>query len=461
VSGGVAQIFRESSFLTGFARGDAEAVVRSYILQHQNLFGLSASELAAFETIRSDREAGGDVTHLYLSQRIAGRKVFGSLIKGHVDAFGRLISIEGSYYPNAAPARMPSALLAEQAVVAALRSSMPETLAKSLPNQRPVAAGSSSSLRLASAVRSFPNAPGGPHGDEQLTIFAPGSFSTPISVRQVVFPTATGSLLAWQVDASDRAHAEAYRIVVDATSGKLLYRTSLVRQAFNSTASVFQKNPVNTPLAVVPFRGSAALSPLGWSSNLATMGNNVQGDSATPLSGINFVYPFTNAWKNNGLNNFDLAGLRLRFTPTDTAANTYTVTTAAADSTAPAATDLLPFFSNTDDGTINLVCGGGWSQNVLGATFTSFNVNTNGSIGFGAGSTDDFPSKVAFSNFARRVAGLWRDLDPGAGGSLTGDCAPEGGGTRVRVVWNSVPDSGGTDLHTLAIVLHGIGTGPR
>src|SRR5262249_5037840 len=92
-------------------------------------------------------------------------------------------------------------------------------------------------------------------------------------------------------------------------------------------------------------------------------------------------------------------------------------------------------------------------------TFTSFFVNTNGSISLGAGITDSFASKVSFSNDARRIAGLWRDLNPGGGGTLTGDCAPEGGGTRIRIVWNAVPNFAASGSHTFATVVHGVGTG--
>ena len=43
----------------------------------------------------------------------------------------------------------------------------------------------------------------------------------------------------------------------------------------------------------------------------------------------------------------------------------------------------------------------------------------------------------------------------GIGGTLTGDCAPEGMGQVVRIVWNAVPNFGGSNTHTFAIVVHG------
>jgi hypothetical protein len=459
-TGGVSQLFRRGGYLTLGGGGNAESIVRSFIGRNQAVFGLSAGELSAFELARADLDAATRVTHVFLKQRVGGRDVFGALIKGHVDSRGRLVSLEGSYLPGTTGPRTAAVLSARQALMAALRSSLPEVVAKAEPNQRPRAPGPGSSLRLGpAAAQSFPTALRASSGADQSTTFAAGPFSAPLVARQVVFPTASGSVLAWEVSAKDRARAVAYRLVVDAGNGRLLYRQNLVHHAANSNASVFTKNPDATPLAVKPFRGPLSLSPARWSDGLATIGNNVQGDSAVPLSGIHFTYPFTDSWKAAVADDFDLANLRVRFIPTDSLAHSYTVSTAAAGSTAAAATDLLPLFSNTDDDTTNIVCGTPWTANILGNTYTSFFVNTNGSLGFGAGSADDFPSKVSFANSALRIAGLWRDLNPGGGGTLTGDCATEGGGTRIRVVWNGVPNSGLGGSHTFAITVHGVGTG--
>jgi len=458
-TGGVRRLFVDDGYLTQPRTGDPSDVLGGYLGQHQDLFALSPDEIATFETVGRDRDAASGVTHLYLDQRIHGLQVFGSLIKGHVDSQGRLVSVEASYYPGTSDPGEASALSPEQALIAALRASLPEELAKAVATQQPASPSEDSSVQMNGPSVAFPSVTRPSSGPDRSTVFAPGPFSAPIPVREVLFPTTSGTVLAWRVDVSALGRPAAYTVVVDARSGELLYRANRIRDAGNSKASVFAKNPNATPLAVKKFRGDPTLSPHGWSSGPATMGNNVQGDSATPLSGNDFIYPFTDAWKTTGPNSFDLAGKRLRFTPTDSMAHSYVMTTAAADSTAAAATNLLPFFTNTDDGTINLICGGGWTANILGATFTSFFVNTNGSVSFGSGITDAFPSKVSFSNGARRVAGMWRDLNPGGGGSLTGDCAAEGGGTRIRIVWNATPNFPAAGSHTFAIVVHGVGTG--
>ena len=305
----------------------------------------------------------------------------------------------------------------------------------------------------------FPSLLQAERGPDRWTTFDPGPFAKPIEVRQVIFPTADGSMLAWQVEVHAPSHQASYVLLVDATTGTLLYRTNTYR---------FADGPLGLGLSKEPRRVAGAsswISPVvrsprrsAGATDLSTVGNNVQADSATSVG--DFTFPFTDAWKILGVNPFDLEGLRLRFTPTDGLAREYTLaaTTSPIGSTEPSGFSLLPLFANTDDGTINLACIG-WAATVLGGTFTSLWVNTNGSVSFGSGSTADFPSKVSLSNGPRRIAGLWRDLHPGVGGTLTGSCAPEGMGQVVRIVWNAVPNFGGANTHTFAIVVHGAGTG--
>jgi hypothetical protein len=457
-SGGVSQIFQLGGYLTDAQTASPSDVLASFLTNHADIFGLSQVGISGFATTAQDHDVRTGVTHLYLQQRMNGLRVFGSILKGHVDATGRLISVEGNYYPTEAPVTSASVLSAEDAVVAALRSSLPDVLAKALPQQAPAETPPGSTLVTVGSPYRFPNVLQPERGPDRWTTFDPGPFARPIEVRQVIFPTANESVLAWEVAVHAPSHQAFYVLLVDAMTGTLLYRTNTYRFASDSSALVFQKSPAASALELAPFFGDSTDSPLGWSSGPATIGNNVQGVSAT--SADNFAFPFTDAWNTVGLNAFDLIGSRLRFTPTDALATEYTadVEPSAAESTLPAATNLVPLLTNADDGTINLSCSG-WSATVLGATFSSIWVNTNGSVSLGAGVTDFFPTKVALSNGPRRIAGLWRDLNPTLGGTLTGDCAPEGMGQRVRVVWNAVPNDGGLNSHTFAIVVHGAGTG--
>ena len=204
-------------------------------------------------------------------------------------------------------------------------------------------------------------------GPDRWTTFEPGPFAKPIEVRQVIFPTADGLMLAWQVEVHAPSHQASYVLLVDATTGTLLYRTNTYRFATDPSALSFQRAPTRrrpsswiSPVVRSPRRSAGA-------TDLRLLGNNVQADSATSVG--DFTFPFTDAWKTLGVNPFDLEGLRLRFTPTDglaqrVHASSHNVPNRIHGTSGPL--NLLPLFSNTDDGTINLTCSG-FSATVLGA----------------------------------------------------------------------------------------------
>ena len=126
-------------------------------------------------------------------------------------------------------------------------------------------------------------------------------------------------MLAWEVDVDAPDRQAYYVLLVDAATGTLLYRTNTTRFEADPSALVFPKSPDASPATLLRFSGDPVASPLGWSDGQATLGNNVQADSATSTG--DFVFPFTDAWSTVGVNPFDLANVRLRFVPTDALAS--------------------------------------------------------------------------------------------------------------------------------------------
>lgn len=111
----------------------------------------------------------------------------------------------------------------------------------------------------------------------------------------------------------------------------------------------------------------------------------------------------------------------------------------------------------TDDGFVELFPGaqplcGPQTVSFAGTAYSSVFANANGSLTFGAGSSDFSPSPASFSSGPPRLAGLWADLDPSAGGSITARVLL---GTLI-VRYESVPDPNG-NASSFDLVLDGAG----
>ena len=242
-SGGVSQIFQAGGYLTDAQAGAPSAILNGFLAEHADVFGLSQAGISSFTMTAEDRDGASGVTHIYLEQHVAGLRVFGSVVKGHVDETGRVISVEANYYPTSAPVTSGARLSAEDAVLAALRSSLPDMLTKALAQQAPAQAPPDSTLVTVGSPYRFPSLLQAERGPDRWTTFEPGPFPKPIEVRQVIFPTADGLMLAWQVEVHAPSHQASYVLLVDATTGTLLYRTNTYRFADGPLGHCLSKEP--------------------------------------------------------------------------------------------------------------------------------------------------------------------------------------------------------------------------
>ncbi len=85
-----------------------------------------------------------------------------------------------------------------------------------------------------------------------------------------------------------------------------------------------------------------------------------------------------------------------------------------------------------------------------GTEYTSVWVGSNGYVTFGAGDTDLSESVADLLADAPRIAGLWDDLNPTAGGSISFF----DGGTSFSIIYDSVPEYGTTNVNTFTITLN-------
>ena len=107
--------------------------------------------------------------------------------------------------------------------------------------------------------------------------------------------------------------------------------------------------------------------------------------------------------------------------------------------------DALPL---ADDGSLELALP--FRFDICGQQFESVFVNANGSLTFGQPSADFSESRLEFLDGPARAAGLWRDLNPAAGGVITfGQTAQ-----TFTVSWTGVPEYPATGANTFSVKLY-------
>ncbi len=205
-------VARRRGFLTGRSKAAPASVALGFVRRNPGAFGLDAGDIAGLRQVRRYRSGSG-ATHIQWEQTYRGIPVFGTEVRANVADDGRLINAGGAPLPD------PS-----------VRSTKP-------------------GLSERAAVR----AAGGRTGSGEL----------------VLFPDTDRTRLAWRVRAEEDSQ-HVWDAVVDANSGKLLYRRNLV---LNVLALAFDNYP-GAP------RGGGQLTknfPAAWLSQASP---NLQGNFA-------------------------------------------------------------------------------------------------------------------------------------------------------------------------------------
>ncbi|GAB1690432.1 hypothetical protein KRM28CT15_22350 [Krasilnikovia sp. M28-CT-15] len=193
------RVAKLDGFLTGTSRKKPEAVALDYVKAHGDVFGLGAAAVEQLK-LRKDYVDVAGTHHLSFIQSVDGVPVFGNGLKAHVAKDGRLIQVDGSPLAALPGAPGKATLTAEKARAAAV---------------------------------------GNVFGDSRATVVAPGAgatqattFSDKGSAKLVMFQTAAGPRLAWQVLTMDSGWIH----VVDAQDGTILFRQSIVAHRDNGLA---------------------------------------------------------------------------------------------------------------------------------------------------------------------------------------------------------------------------------
>ena len=282
-------IFSRAGSLSGPRAGAPADVARAWVDDNRAAFGLSAADVAALAVTR-DHELPGTGAHVVTLTQVVGGVPAGGAgrLTVAVGADGTVLSYAGD------PARG-----------GALQGDW---------SRGPADALAALARQLGGGVAYTPVVVGQRAG---FTEFARGPFAASSYVQRVAFPVADGARAAYRILFVERLD-EAYDVVVDAASGEVLYRASLVEHEAEGT--VYENFP-GAPKGGQPVKksfGPTAESPSGWVdptgllglAGPTTLGNNadtyanysnflVPADQAPrPVSPLaQFNYPYEMNWQ--------------------------------------------------------------------------------------------------------------------------------------------------------------------
>jgi extracellular elastinolytic metalloproteinase len=196
-------VAKVNGFLTARSSRPAASVAMGYVRSHHGVFRLSHRALAGLTLRKSYRDTAG-IRHLSYVQSVHGIPVFGNGLKAHVTANGRLLQVDGS----------PLATLPRHVGAAKISPLRARNLAIKDTFGREHATGVQRSV-----------------GPGRSTTFHNGD-----RAKLVLFKTLSGLRLSWQVVTMGTG----YLHVIDATTGRTLYRRNLVQ---SDSGKVWQNYP--------------------------------------------------------------------------------------------------------------------------------------------------------------------------------------------------------------------------
>lgn len=238
------------------------ALVRSFLAANKGLFGLSQVQIDRL-VVRADyTNPNGILSFVDLGQEINGISVFQGEIRTVITANGAIARLINNLAPGLDERALPTARgRAEDAVFAAARAI----------HRRPTNAD----IQL----RSTANA-------GRLVTFAAGQFADPIRAELIYFPTEPGvATLAWQVSLWEPVNS--YYVIVDAATGKLLWRKNTTSdQSQSATYNIYNDDSPGPLSPSTAFPGSGIQGPGIARTTITLIGNEAPNPGMNNLGWI-------------------------------------------------------------------------------------------------------------------------------------------------------------------------------
>jgi hypothetical protein len=408
-------LFSLASFLTPVSGDDHAEIALDFFRENSDLFRLTQDEIETLRVAKNYVTRHNGVTHLAFQQIHDGLEIFESDLRVNLAPDGRIVSVNGQYFPGSGVSLEPQ-LTAAEAVRAVVEDSFPDVAFSPVVKQAAT-------------------------GASRLTVFHRGDFADDVTTRLVLFPAADATRLGWRVRLHLPERAAWYDVVIDARSGELLMRHNLY--VFEqSDGLVFDLNPDIGPNTLKPFTGDPTASPATWvsaSPNTRLFGNNVMIVPAPVSAAQQFRYPFLNTYNRDGLNSFDLDGKTIRFTPN--AAGGYDLSLVPFAFDLSLGTDITASLmriglADRNDGTAEFKPG--FDFPFFGTNYSTLYINANGNVTFTGPSSIASESLENLTNNFGRIAAFWDDLDFRRIGALYAKTVGTPA-TKAVITWNAVP----------------------
>ncbi|MGZ4719190.1 MAG: M36 family metallopeptidase [Oryzihumus sp.] len=281
---------RADGYLTGTRGGSAVDVARAFLASQPAAFGLTSAQVAGLAVVR-DHELPTTGTHVvdFVQVYDGVPAARGGRLNVAVTRDGKVLSYAGDPTPGTEVTGSWS-LSPTQALLAA-------------------------SGALAKGVAFVPAVDGTQAG---YTRFARGPFAGPSYVKKVTFGTRSGAVAAYKVYFVKDLD-QAWEVILDASSGKTLYRASVVDHESDPQGTVYDNYPgaANGGQPRQQSFGPTTASPKGWvdptglvGTGITTLGNNAdtyanwsnfevpadQGPRPVSPTG-SFSYAYSNQWR--------------------------------------------------------------------------------------------------------------------------------------------------------------------
>jgi len=214
----------KNTFLTPPSNIKRDALVKNFVNQNQEVFGLTTSQVSELRTIADYTNPSGNLSYVDLEQRINGIPVFRGEVRAMITNQGEIARMINNIAPglNYEAVSRNSGSAADAVMAAA-----------SYINHTPSAGDVVVTDRTADGLK---------------VTFEKGQFADPTTAELMYFPLESGvATLAWRVLLWEPVAA--YYVVVDAETGKMLWRKNLTNEQTQSATYGVYNDDSPTPLS--------------------------------------------------------------------------------------------------------------------------------------------------------------------------------------------------------------------